>query len=262
MQETQDIKMFFFVDESGDPNIITRKGKNLLADGLVSKVFMVGYIETSDPKTIASSLRVLREEIGNDEYLSGIPSMSSTLRAFHANKDCAEVKEKVFKLLKQADFKAYAVVARKNESLFRKKFDLKPAKLYEYLVSKLFENRLYIYKHIDLYFSTMGNTVRENLMRQAIDGSIASFKQKWGKENESEIRIFIQKASQIPVLQVIDYVLWTINRAYEKGDFRYYSYLKDKISLVQDIFDLAKYPKTYYTPDNPLDPKKTSPIDG
>ena len=262
MQKTKDIKMYFYVDESGDPMILGRKGKNLLVDGNSSKTFIVGYVETDDPQSISHALSALRTEIGHDDYLVDIPSLSSSLRGFHANKDCTEVKERVFRILKQADFKAYIIVARKSENLFRKKFDLKPSRIYAYLVAKLFETRLHLYKHIDIYFASMGNTVREHTMRNAIDSAIFAFKQKWGHENENEIRIFVQRSSQISMLQVVDYVLWTVNRAYERGDFRYYRYLKDKISLIQDIFDLEKYPKTYYTPDNPLEPIKMSPLDG
>jgi hypothetical protein len=80
--------------------------------------------------------------------------------------------------------------------------------------------------------------------------------------NENKIRIFVQQSSQIPMLQVVDYVLWTVNRVYEQGDFRHYRFIKEKISLVQDIFDLAKYPKTYYTPEYPLEPNKMSPVGG
>lgn len=262
MQETQDVKRYFFVDESGDPTILVRKGKNLLKEGGVSKTFIVGYVETEDPQGLNKALTDLRKEIAQDEYLTGIPSISSTMKCFHANKDCAEVKERVFRLLREADIKAYILVARKNEALFRKKFDLKNGKLYEFMVSKLFENRLHKYRQIDLYFASMGSVVREQNMRKAIDAAIETFRKKWGRENESEIRIFVQQSSQIPMLQVADYLLWTVNRAYEKGDFRHYRYMKDKISLVQDIFDFANYPNTYYTPDNPLDAKKMSPIGG
>lgn len=262
MQELEDIRMHFFVDESGDPTILGRKGRNLLTEGLVSQVFMVGYVETSTPRRITDALHALRQEIAADEYLHGIPSLSSTLRSFHANKDCAEVKERVFRLLKQLDFKAYIVVARKSEALFRKKFGLDTGKLYEYLVAKLFENRLHKYKQIDLYFAAMGNTVREHTMQRALEDARAKFKAKWGKDNEGEVRIFVQNPSHIPMLQVVDYVLWTVNRAYEQEDFRYYRYLLDRISLVQDIFDFERYPNTYYTPKNPLQPQKKSPTGG
>jgi hypothetical protein len=262
MRETKAVKMYFFVDESGDPTILGRRGKNLMNEGLVSKTFMVGYVEISDPKELTRRLDALRDEIVKDEYLSGVPSLASTSNAFHANKDCAEVKERVFRLLKREDFRAFIVVARKNEALFRKKFDLKPDKLYQYLVSKLFENRLHLYKHIDIYFASMGNIVRERTMWNAINEAIASFEKKWKKQNSNEIRVFVQQSSQLPMLQVVDYVLWTVNRAYERNDFRYYRFLSEKISLIQDVFDVEKYPHTYYTPQDPLDPKKMSPVGG
>ncbi len=254
--------MYFYVDESGDPTILGRKGSNLLAHGVVSKVFMVGYVETANPKLITDALNVLRTEIAADEYLQGIPSLPSSLRSFHANEDCHEVKERVFKLLRQLDFKAYIVVARKSEALFRKKFGLDNVKLYEYLVAKLFENRLHKYKQIDLYFAAMGNTVREHTMRRALEEARTRFKAKWGTDHEGEVRIFVQNPSHAPMLQVVDYVLWTVNRVFEKGDFRYYRFLLEKISLVQDIFDFERYPNTYYTSKNPLQPEKKSPTGG
>jgi hypothetical protein len=61
------------------------------------------------------------------------------------------------------------------------------------------------------------------------------------------------------MLQVVDYTLWAVNRVFEKGDFRYYNFLRERISLVQDIFDISKYPKTYYTPKYPLSPETMSP---
>ena len=64
------------------------------------------------------------------------------------------------------------------------------------------------------------------------------------------------------MLWAVDYVLWTIQRAYEKSDFRYYNYLKDKISLVFDIFDNDNYPNIYYSNKNPLEAKKIDPQKG
>ena len=254
--------MYFYVDESGDPTILGRRGKNLLAEGKASKVFMVGYVEIAEPKQLTKRLMDLHEEIKNDEYLRGIPSLAGSILAFHANKDCAEVKERVFRILRDAPFQAYVVVARKDEHLFRRKFDLKPARLYEYLVSKLFETRLHLYREIDIYFASMGNTVREHNMRQAIATAMETFKDKWGKENTTPIRVFVQEASQLAMLQVADYALWAVQRAYEMGEFRYYNFIKERISLVQDIFDAANYPKTYYTPKNPLSQEKISPTGG
>lgn len=102
-----------------------------------------------------------------------------------------------------------------------------------------------------------------NLMQNAINKAIKKFQEKWGKENESNIRVFIQQSSERPLLQATDYVLWTVQRAYERGEFRFYEFLKDKIKLVHDIFDFRKYnsnASNYYSSKNPLEAKKIDPV--
>jgi hypothetical protein len=79
MQEPSDVKMYFYVDESGDPTILGRKGKDLMAEEKVSEAFTVGYVESSDPAKLSRALEELRAEIANDEYLREIPSLASSL---------------------------------------------------------------------------------------------------------------------------------------------------------------------------------------
>lgn len=260
MQKVQDIKMYYYFDEAGTPQILGRKGVNLIKKGVTSKTFMVGYLEIKDAKEFTKKFNELKKSLKDDEYLKDIPSFHKSLVSFHANKDCSEVREKVFRFLKEQDFSFYCIVARKNEDLFRKKFNLNEKEIYKYLVSKLLENRLHIYKEIDLYFSAMGNIVRKDTMQQAVDNAMNIFKAKWNHENDNIIRIFIQQATEIPLLQASDYVLWTIQRAYEKGEYRYYNFLKEKIKLIHDVFDFKKYPNNYYSPKNPLEAKKIDPI--
>lgn len=261
MKKTENIKMYYFFDEAGDTTILGRKGINLIAEEKASKVFIVGYLEIANPTKFRKGLLELQKEIVNDEYLKDIPSVTkNTIKQFHACMDCSEVREKVFKFLKNQDFTFQCVVARKNLDLFRKKFDLKEGKIYKYLVSKLLENRLHLYSEIDCYFSSMGSVVRQDNMQEAINDAILAFKKKWNKENTNNIRVIIQKSSEEPMLWAVDYVLWTIQRAYEKGEFRYYNYLNDKISLVMDIFDYKNYPHNYYNHKNLLEAKKIDPV--
>jgi hypothetical protein len=189
--------MYFFVDESGDTVFYNKKGVNLIKSGVASKVFMVGYLETDNTSTITKAVNNIRNEISRDEYLKGIPSVKKSINHFHAKDDCPEVREKIFKSIKQMDFKAFIIVARKNPDRFRKKFDLKTKKLYTFLVEKLFENRLHLYSEIDIYFSKMGNTVREQNMKTALENAKSVFSQKWGLENYGNLRVFIQEPSQI-----------------------------------------------------------------
>jgi len=95
---------------------------------------------------------------------------------------------------------------------------------------------------------------------QALEKAMHTFKEKWGKENNTDIRIFIQEPSEIVPLQVIDYLLWTVYRVYTSNEMRYYNFISDKIKLVIDIFDSKHYPNNYYTKKNPLDTKKISPL--
>lgn len=264
MRKTENIKVYYFFDEAGTPQILGRHGVNLIEAGTASKTFMVGYLAIRNPKECRKGIKELHEKICNDELLFGIPSMNSTRESFHANKDCHEVRAEVFRLLKTMDFEFYCIVARKDEDRFRRMFDLKDKRVYKHLVSKLLENRLHLYSEIDLYFSSMGNVVRQESMEDAIDGAIKRFQEKWGVANGAKLRVIIQKNSEEPLLQAADYVLWAIQRVYERGEYRFYNYLKDKIKLVYDIFDTRYYKSKdhslYYTPTNPLEAKKIDPV--
>lgn len=264
MEHTQTIKAYYFFDEAGDPQVLGRRGVNLIEKGTASKTFMVGYLETSDPGNCRKQLLALHDKLQHDEYLASIPSMHSTNKSFHANKDCHEVRAEVFRLLKQLDFRFYCIVARKDEARFRRMFEFKEKKIYKYLVTRLLENKLHIYPQIDLYFSAMGNVVRQDTMQEAVNDAITACYQQSKIENSSEIRILIQQSSNEPLLQAADYVLWTIQRAYERGEFRYYDFLKNKIIMVHDVFDTQGDQETkkavVYTPDNPLEAKKIDPV--
>lgn len=168
-------KVYYFFDEAGDPKILGRRGVNLIERGDASKTFIVGYLETSHPKEVRAALTALHERLKNDEYLAGIPSMHSTNKAFHANKDCVEVRSEVFRLLKTLDVRFYCIVAHKREEVFRERFGLKDSELYKYLVAKLLEDHLHTYPEIDCYFSVMGNVVRQDTMQEAINSALLLF---------------------------------------------------------------------------------------
>ena len=132
-------------------------------------------------------------------------------------------------------------------------------KLYKFLVAELLKNRVHLYRKIDIYFSEMGNITSVKNMSDALNDAINKFKSKWGQENRNDIRIFVQQASQHPLLQAVDYMLWSVYRAYERNEFRYYDFIKDKIKLVHDVFDPdgSSFYGTYYTSRNPLKKDKS-----
>ena len=260
MKETDDRKMYYFFDEAGSQEILGRKGINLVTNGSTSKIFIVGFIATEDPKSLNKAMKLIHEEIVDDPYLSSVPSMKSTRLMFHANKDCAEVREKVFRVLHEADFTFQCIVARKKLSIFRDKYNLKPSELYRDLVSKLLKDRLHLNKEIDCYFSSMQNVIWKESMEAAISKAKERFRRQWGLEHENSIRVIIQKSSELYALQAVDYMLWAVFQAYEHEDFRYIDFVKDKVKLIVDVFDFRENPYgTYYSKSNPISLEKISP---
>ena len=101
-------------------------------------------------------------------------------------------------------------------------------------------------------------------MTDALNEAVSKFENKREHRNEGNIRIFLQQPSHETLLQVIDYVLWTVFRVDEKNELKYFDFLRCKIKLVHDIFDVEgnQFFGTFYSDKNPLEQKKWSPISG
>ncbi len=260
MKKMEDKTTYYFVDESGDPTFYDKNG-NLITDTEgVSPILILGFIRTENPKKIREKIQILKSEIKNDKYLSGIPSISKTLVAFHAKDDCPEVREKVYKAIVDLEFSAEVIVGRKIQNIFNKKHHRKESEFYDDLISKLFENKLHTSKTNEIYFAVRGNRDRQTPITEAIDKSIQTFEKKWNKKIESEIKIYPQSPSGEPCLQVIDYINWAIQRAFVKSDMRFYKFIEGKIKYLVDIYDTDKYPKNFYNSKNGFDINKISPL--
>ncbi len=251
---------YYFVDESGDPIFYNKYGKLIIGNEGVSKALILGFIKTDDPHSIRAALVKLREEISKDEYLKDIPSIKKSLVAFHAKDDTPEVKEKVFRLIKDLNFSAEIYVGRKIPDMFNKKYERKEYKFYDDLVSKLFENKLHISSNNEIYFAVRGSKVRQQPLENAIIQSKLKFEKKQNIKIDSTLNIYPQIPSGEPCLQVIDYVNWSIQRFFEKGQDRYFKFIEEKVKFIVDIYDLDKYPNNFYSKKNPLDLKKISPL--
>lgn len=260
MKKTEFDHRYFFVDESGDPTFYNRRGEYIVGEEGCSKIFILGFVRTENPRAIRLGLKRLREEIITDEYLKKIPSLSKSLVTFHAKDDCSEVREKVFKLMKMLDFKAEFIVARKREEIFQGKHRGEENNFYHDLTTKLFENKLHRAEKNSIYFSVRGNTTRQELLDEAINIAKRNFERKWATEIGTSIAVFPQQPSDEPCLQIVDYMNWAIYRAFVRGEERYYDFVKEKVSYLVDIYDNEKYPKNFYNDKNPFAVNKISPL--
>lgn len=259
MQSTKNQKSYFFVDESGDTTFYDKKGNFIVGKEGCSKILIVGFVKTKKPELIRSTLEELRKELCSDPSLQCIPSIKKTARAFHAKDDCEEVRQAVFNTIKNLDFTAQIVVGRKTKSVFRK-FNGHVESFYDYLVTQLFRNVLHKSSENIIYFAIRGNRKRQEPLTQAINKAKKLFERKWGTKVNTEVKVLAQTPSGEPCLQVIDYVNWAVQRAYNKQDMSYFNIIKDKVRLIVDLYDYKPGWGNFYNSRNPFDINKISPL--
>ena len=65
---------------------------------------------------------------------------------------------------------------------------------------------------------------------------------------KTEIVFNVNYPTNDSLLNLADYFCWTIQRVFEKGEIRYYNFIKDQIKLVIDVYDTNNYDKwkNYY----------------
>jgi hypothetical protein len=72
----------------------------------------------------------------------------------------------------------------------------------------------------------------------------------------------VQNPRTEPLLCVPDYPAWSVQRVFERGETRHYDFVRERISLVVDLYDAEKYegnrnrcsPKRPLTPENKIGP--------
>jgi hypothetical protein len=165
-QQPAEAEHFYFVDEAGDAVFHDRRGNLIVGQGGCSPILVLGCIETADPKPMRRALAELRPQLAADKYLQAIPSMSKTLRAFHAKDDAPEVRYFVYQAIAKMEFTARFIVARKIERVFRNSFHANENEFYDYLVSLLFEDVLHRHTHNHVYFSQRGARARRCVWRR------------------------------------------------------------------------------------------------
>lgn len=260
MKKPIDSEHWYFVDESGDPTFYDARGNLIVGQEGCSPVFLLGFVETSDPHSIRLALNGLHAKIATNEYLRDIPSMKKTNVAFHAKDDIPEVRQSVFETLRALDFKAQFVVARKKERVFRNTFHANEGEFYDYLMSLLFENVLHRHAKNRVYISQRGTRLRQERLVTAIAKGVSKFEERWNHKVDTEISVFPHTAVGEPCLQVVDYMNWAVYRAFVKREMRYFRFMQDKVSLLVDRYDNEKYPKNWYGRDNLFDIEKASPL--
>jgi hypothetical protein len=207
----------------------------------------------------------LRARLLADPYFSGVPSFDErrgrTAVAFHATDDPPEVRREVYSLLVQHDIRFFAVVRDKRRVLdyVRQRNEREPdyrysqKELYDSLVRRLFRDRLHQLDSYDIWFAKRWKSDRTTALREALLAARHRFAERFGVVRDVEIRVRPSTPGQCHGLQAVDYLLWAVQRLYEKREDRFLKFVWPLVRLIHDVDDTrnASYGE-YYTKDKPL----------
>jgi Protein of unknown function (DUF3800) len=255
----------YFVDEAGDGTLFNKRKQVVVGREGCSGYFILGVLEVAQPKALHDALEALRATLQADPYLAKIPSLqperNKTSLAFHAKDDCAEVRREVYRLLMEHEMRFFAVVRDKTTIAVKVQehnkttpaYRYHPNQLYDRCVSRLFKERLHKEESYVIQFSRRGNRARTEALQNAIEHARNNLRATWGIEATSPIEIMAAKPADAGGLQAVDYMLWALQRLYERGEERYWEYVAAKASLVHDVDDTRENGYgVYYTKKNPL----------
>ena len=263
MKQPRDEHRFFYVDETGDPSFYAKGKKLIVGQEGCSRIFGLGFLRTSNPEAIRQVLLSLQADVAADRYLKNIPSIQKTLRGFHAKDDCPEVRKAVFETLDKLDFSVQVIVARKLESVFINRHKQSQDQFYNDLTSRLFERPLHVALRNTITFARRGNKAKQHALRTAVEAGVAAFRNKYPAATTTSVTVETAYSADDPLLQAVDYALWTVQRAYEKGEMRYFDYLAPKFGMVWDIYDFATQKAKgtcLFTRKDPFHIERVSPL--
>ena len=219
-------KKYFFIDESGDPNFFDRKWNLIVGNLWCSEYLRIWFFTTEDPSAIRKEIIKIKNEVLADELYIWVPSVEKRRSKFffHASEDIPCIMEKFIRMIKTLPIKAHIYIVKKQEYIFKTHYNSNPNLFYDGAVKGLFNNQLDNMNENHLYFEKRQKKLREANIKNALyDGNNTI-----QKEN---IKVFIQTSTDEPCLQIIDYILWAVQRKIVKGEDRFFDYLNDKIIL-------------------------------
>lgn len=254
----------YFVDEAGDSNLFDKRGKVIIQTDGCSRFFIVGSLQVGDPDGLNKALSNLRIQLGQDSYFRGIPSFEKkTSKVFHAKNDIAEVRREVFKVLQaRSDLQFFAVVRDKQSVLAEVQmknnrdpaFRYNPNDLYDRIVSRLFRDHLHKPDECFITFAKRGRSDRSSALRKALEVAQSRAEKKFSLTSNTHVDVCEAKPSTTGALQAVDYLLWALQRLYERREERYIRYVWPLCHLVHDIDDqrVNGY-GVYYTQKSPIE---------
>jgi hypothetical protein len=240
-------KQYIFLDESGRPETITAKGKNLVAEGVTSKYLVICAVVTQNPLNIQQQvLNVKLSGITSPDFAKNL-SIKHSFEVFHASSDTEPIRQYVFnRIADMTDFKALILVAEKLKAY--DSFQRDRESFYNAMCGQLLKRVLHTHEECSIVISRKDANlgIQKNLNAE-IDRLRLEYFEEHGIEVKTKFNFEHNPHYSHSALQIADYLAFAVFKVFENGERKYFDRVKGKISFIQDIFN-----KKVYTKENPL----------
>ena len=258
-----------FIDEAGDMTFFLKgKAPASLGENGISKVFILGMAHVKqDLDTVRALINDFCKQIESDPFFNTIPSVKKRIDQggfyLHAKDDPAELRYKFITfLVENVSFSVQMVVGRKKLTRFVNKHHSQEREFYADLLSHLLKDKG-AYEKLVINIAERGSSTANNNLEDALKQAHLRHGKRKTMTYKADIKFNVQRYSSDPLLAITDYVLWTVQRVFERGETRFYDVLKDKIPTIIDLYDTEKYEgyQNYYGPKHPLSKANKVEID-
>jgi len=248
-----------FIDEVGDTTFYGSKRKLILGTEGVSSAFGIGLLKLNEPiADVRGQVDELQQEVETDSLLNTIPSVRKRIDSggffFHACKDTPDVRLVFLRYLRELNCEAEVIMARKIPALFEAQHHEHEDEFYADILSHLIKQRVKRPGTLVLNIAQRGSSTREKVLNRALEIALERASNNSEEPLATRVVFNVQTPRTEPLLNVADYLCWSVQRVFEKGETRYYDYLQKQIRLVVDLYDSEKEAdsRNYYGQDNPL----------
>ncbi len=239
---------WIFIDESGKPEVYSAKGINLVDKNLTSRFLVLASVRSENHLELQQQVTEFRLTLLKDIQLAKIFSSAYTLDSFHAQIDYPEVKKKFYQYINDLPIKIDVVVVEKLLCFDALKQN--PGKMYGVMSGQLLKNLCHQAENTEIIFSRKDSKLK---LRQELETEVERVRLDYLEKHPSlkpnlKLSYHHNPHYSHGGLQVADYISYAIFQVFERKNWQWYEFVKNKIGRIQDICN-----KKYFTQSNPLE---------
>ena len=209
-------RTYIYADESGNFDFSLKRQ--------ASRYFILTSVVMNE-LAVENELLELRRELAWE----GVKLSKDT---FHATNDKQRVRDRIFSILKEHDFRVDATILEKRKAVPQ----IRSTQSNFYGFAWYYHLRRVTVETIQdpLELLITAASLGTNEMRTSLDSAVQAVNNEVAPG--SIMKTAMWSAASDPCLQVADYCSWAIQRKWERSDYRSYDFIKDKVGMENDLF--------------------------